>query len=343
MSVEPEATNGGEAAPSLWGWQTVASGLAAVGLLGFLANTIDWRATWGEFLTSHKGLVLLGAACHYLTYPVRGARWRLCLDHLPVQQAGAGFGLVVFFQNFVDNVVPAKLGDVYGAHLARINFGVRRSEAIGSIVFQRMVDSWIVLLLSALASWSVLSHQLPAAIQWVLMGGCLIAVLCTALMVGFFALDRTAPAWLPRKAADLISAFRKGMWPRRDTLAPILGYSALIWVLETLWVFFLVRGFGINPSPGEALFLTMVPLLATAFPLTPSGAGVVELTLYSCLRLAGLDPTLAGSVTLLNRFLDYWCHIGAGIVIWLLRDRLKLQTWRESPRPAAGPADLWKA
>lgn len=336
MNIELEATQGGEAAPSLWGWQTVLSGLAALGLLAFLATTIDWRTTWGEFLASHKGLVLLGAACHYLTYPVRGARWRLCLDHLPVRRRGAGFGLVVFFQNFVDNVVPAKLGDVYGAHLARINFGVRRSEAIGSIVFQRMIDSWIVLLLSALASWTVLSRQLPAAIQWVLMGGGIIALLCTAVMAGFFALDRAAPAWLPRKAADLVSAFRKGMWPRRERLVPILGYSVLIWTLETLWVFFLVRGFGMNPGPGEALFLTMVPLLATAFPLTPSGAGVVELTLYSCLRLSGLDPTLAGSVTLLNRFLDYWCHIGAGILVWLLRDRFELQTWREPLQVARG-------
>ncbi len=338
-----EAGNGAEAAPSLWGWQTLLSGLAALSILAFLAARIDWPDTWGRFLASHKGLVLLGAACHYLTYPVRGARWRLCLDHLPLRRAGAGFGLVVFFQNFVDNVVPAKLGDVYGAHLARINFGVRRSEAIGSIVFQRMIDSWIVLFLSVLASWTVLSHQLPSTIQWVFLGGALIAVLCSAVMAGFFFLDRAAPQWLPEKVADLISAFRKGMWPRREKLPAVLVTTALIWVLETLWVFLLVYGFGMRLGPGEALFLTMVPLLATAFPLTPSGAGVVELTLYSCLRLAGLDPTLAGSVTLLNRFLDYWCHIGAGIVIWLFRYRLRLHTWRESPRPAEGPAELRKA
>jgi uncharacterized membrane protein YbhN (UPF0104 family) len=327
--LEAETSNGIVAIPPLWGWQTLLSGLATLAILAFLATTIDWPGTWREFLASHKGYVLLGGACHYLTYPVRGARWRLCLSHLAVQQSGAGFGLVVFFQNFVDNVVPAKLGDVYGAHLARINFGVRRSKAIGSIVFQRMIDSWIVLFLSFLACWTILSDQLPSAIRWVLLGGCLIAVLCTGILFGFFLLDRAAPSWLPGKAAVLVQSFRKGMWPGRERILPILGFSVLIWLLETLWVTFLIRGFGTNPSPGDALFLTMVPLLATAFPLTPSGAGAVELTLFSCLRVVGVDASLAGSITLLNRFIDYWSHIGAGILLWFLRERLGLRTWRE--------------
>jgi uncharacterized membrane protein YbhN (UPF0104 family) len=298
-------------------------------LLAFLASSINWQSTWHEFLSSHKGYVLLGAACHYLTYPVRGARWRQCLAHLPVQAHGASFGVVVFFQNFVDNVVPAKLGDVYGAHLARINFGIRRSEAIGSIVFQRMLDAWIVLLLSSLASSTILSGRLPRSIQWVLLGGCLIAVLCSGVLLFFLLLDRAAPRWLPHKAADLAHAFRKGMWPKREKLPSILGCSALIWLLETLWVTFLIRGFGPVLNISDALFLTMLPLLATAFPLTPSGAGVVELTLFSCLRVVGVDGSLAASITLLNRFLDYWCHIGAGILIWFLRERLGLRAWRE--------------
>jgi uncharacterized membrane protein YbhN (UPF0104 family) len=334
--MEARSANGVDTAPPLWSWQTLLSGLATLILLASLAAAIDWRSTWSELIASHKGFVLLGGLCHYLTYPVRGARWRLCLAHLQVRQAGAGFGLVVFFQNFVDNVVPAKLGDVYGAHLARINFGVRRSEAIGSIVFQRMIDSWIVLLLSFLASWSLLSHQLPLTIRWTLLGGGVIAILCSAVMLGFFLLDRAAPAWLPGKMADLVSAFRKGMWPRRERVIPILGFTAMIWLLEALWIFLLVHGFGKALTPSEAVFVTMVPLLATAFPLTPSGAGVVELTLFSCLRVAGLDASLAASITLLNRFIDYWFHIGAGVLIWLLRERLQLRTWRESSVPTDG-------
>jgi uncharacterized protein (TIRG00374 family) len=336
VNLADEPSNGFDTLPQLWGWQTILSALATLAILVFLGTFVDWQNTWREFLDCHKGYVLLGAMCHYLTYPVRGARWRQCLAHLPIEATRAHFGKVVFFHNFVDNVVPAKLGDLYGAHLARINFGIRRSEAIGSIVFQRMVDAWIVLCLSVLASWTLLSAQLPHSLKWALIGGCVIAVAASLILVLFFILDRSVPSWVPKRFVDLIRAFRKGMWPRGDQLLPILANSAVIWLLETLWVYFLACGFGLTLSPGDALFLTMLPLLATAFPLTPAGAGVVELTLFSCLRVVGVDALLAGSITLLNRFIDYWLHIGLGVLVWMFRERLGLRTWRECVLPRTG-------
>jgi uncharacterized protein (TIRG00374 family) len=77
----------------------------------------------------------------------------------------------------------------------------------------------------------------------------------------------------------------------------------------------------------------MIPLLATAFPLTPSGAGVVELSLYGSLRAVGAEVGLATSITVMNRLIDYWLHILLGIVAWATRERLGLRTWREVPLP----------
>ena len=75
----------------------------------------------------------------------------------------------------------------------------------------------------------------------------------------------------------------------------------------------------------------MIPLIASAFPFTPSGAGVVELSLFSCLRLVGISSPLAVSVTVVNRFIDYWLHILLGTVIWLFRYRIGMHSWREVP------------
>jgi uncharacterized protein (TIRG00374 family) len=334
VNVDDAPQNGRDTLPRMWGWHTILSALATAVILGFLATLIDWQNTWHEFHACHKGYVLLGAMCHYLTYPVRGARWRQCMAHLSTSKNKAKFGMVVFFHNFVDNIIPGKLGDIYGAHLGRINFGVSRSEAIGSIVFQRMIDAWIVVSLSFAASTVLLPAQLPESLKWALFGGCMIAVIASLIMLLFFFLDRAVPDWVAKRFVDLIRAFRKGMWPKGDQLFPILGNSALIWLLETLWVYFLARGFGLSLSPGSTLFLTMLPLLATAFPLTPAGAGVVELTLFSCLRVVGVDAPLATSITLLNRFIDYWLHIGLGVLVWTFSERLGLRTWREE---AASP------
>jgi uncharacterized protein (TIRG00374 family) len=332
MNTEPESLNDSERPPHIWSWHTVLSGMITLSILALLAAYLDWESIWREILNCKIGYVLLGAACHYATYPVRGLRWRHSLAHLPISGSRMKFTGVVFFYNFVDNVVPAKLGDIYAGHMARINFGIRRSEAIGSIVFLRMLDAWIVLSLALLSSWALLSDHLPNSVLWALAGGGVIALASTMVMIVSLVLDKSLPGWIPEKVREMIRSFRKGMWPRHDQLLPIIGLTVLIWILETLWIYFLAYGFSLAFRPSDAVFLTMVPLLASGFPLTPSGAGVVELTLFSCLRLVGVTAPLAGSITMLNRFIDYWLHIMLGILMWLLRRRLGLRTWREASR-----------
>ena len=326
---DPVPPNGQDEPPRLWGWHTLVSGAGTLILLAVLATFVDWQGVWQDLLVCHKGYILLGAGFHYLTYPVRGRRWRHCLIHFPIRGSRSKFGLVVFFYNFIDNLVPGKLGDVYASHMARINFGIRRSEAMGSIVFLRMLDAWIILSIAFLASWTLLSTQLPNSVLWALIGGGIIALGATTIMLVFFFLDRALPGWVPEKIKEMIQAFRKGMWPRKGEMLPIIYYTGFIWTLETLWIFFLALGFRQTFTPGELLFLTMIPLLASAFPFTPSGAGVVEVTLFSCLQVVGLPASLAGSITVLNRVIDYWLHIGLGVIVWIFRKRMGLHSWRE--------------
>jgi uncharacterized protein (TIRG00374 family) len=329
--------------PRLWGWHTGLSLVIALTIIGCLATMIDLKELWRQVAGQNHGLVLLAALAHYATYPIRGCRWRRCLIHLPLTAGRAKFGLLVFFYNFVDNVVPAKLGDVYGAHLAGINCGVSRSAALGSIVFLRMIDSWIVLLLAFLASLEVFSAKLPSSIRWSLLGGAIVALAVNTVLVTFFLLRSSLPHWLPQRVQKIIHGFHTGMWPRSTEILPILGLTAMIWMLETLWIFFLVLAFGVKLSPVEAIFLTMIPLLASAFPFTPSGAGVVEVTLFSCLRAVGVPAPIAVSLTAVNRLIDYWLHIGAGVVLWTFRKAIGLRTWREVPleeAPAAASPDL---
>ena len=316
-------------APQLWGWPTYLSIGIAIIILAFTATLVDLKEVWRQIAGCDKRFVLLGALAHYATYLVRGMRWRRCLIHLPIRVGSGKFGLLVFFYNFVDNLVPAKLGDVYAAHLARINFRIRRSAAMGSIVFLRMLDAWIVLLLAGLASWILFAEKLPAAVFWSLVGGCIIAVGATSIMLIFFLFKKKLPGWLPERIQHMIQSFHTGMWPRPQELLPIGVLTVTIWALEITWIYCLTLAFDLRIDSPEAVFLTMIPLLATAFPFTPSGAGVVEITLFSCLRVVGVSSPVAASLTVVNRFLDYWLHIALGIVTWAIRRIIGLRTWRD--------------
>ena len=326
-------------APALWGWPTYFSIAIAIVILIFAATRVDLKEIWREIAACDKRYVILGSLAHYATYLVRGMRWRRCLIHLPIKAGSGKFGLLVFFYNFVDNLVPAKLGDVYAAHLARINFKIRRSAAMGSIVFLRMIDAWIILMLASLASWLLFSAHLPRAVTWSLIGGGIIAVGATTIMLVFFLFKKKLPGWIPEKVQQMIQAFHTGMWPRPKELLPIAALTIIIWGLETLWIFCLVLAFNLQIGPAEAIFLTMIPLLASAFPLTPAGAGVVEITLYSCLRVVGVASPIAGSLTVVNRFIDYWLHIVLGVITWALRRFIGLRTWRDVPLKESGKPD----
>jgi len=336
MNPPTEQKNGSDPvtekeAPALWGWHTIASIAITAAVFTILVSYVDLAQVWREVIASNKALLALAALSHYATYPVRGVRWRRCLSHVPHRCGYSRFGLLVFFYNFVDNVVPAKLGDVYASHLARINCGIRRSSALGSIVFLRMVDAWMVLILAAAASWYLFSTAFPRPVAWALVIAFLIAIATTAVIVVFLVLKRSLPAWIPEAVRQRIGAFHTGMLPHPKEIIPLMFLTMVIWGMETTWLFLLARAFTVNLNAGQAVFLTMIPVIVTAFPLTPSGAGAVELTLFGCLRLVGVAAPPAVSLTVVNRFIDFWMHIVLGALTWMFRRTFGLRTWRDMP------------
>lgn len=325
-SLEGEENN---SMRKMWGWPTYLSIVATIIILLILASRLDFIEVWEKFVAADKFYIIIAGLAHYSTYLVRGIRWRSCLTRFSLQDGTARFALLVFFYNFIDNVVPGKLADIYASHLARINFGIRRSAAMGSIVFLRMIDAWVVLFLAWLSSWILFSSKLPQSVFWTLIFGGVIAIGATSIILIFFIFKKSIPAFIPNKIIEMIRSFQTGMWPQSKKLFPIAFLTLVIWALESLWLFFLITAFGIDLSPIKILFITMIPLLASAFPLTPAGTGLVDATLFGCLRVVGVASPAAASLTVVNRFIDYWLHIGFGLILFSIRRLFNLRTWRE--------------
>ena len=66
---------------------------------------------------------------------------------------------------------------------------------------------------------------------------------------------------------------------------------------------------------------------------------MVEITLYSCLRVVGVATPIAGSLTVVNRFIDYWLHIALGLIVWAFRRLIGLRTWRDVQLEDSDKAD----
>ena len=84
--------------------------------------------------------VVLAFLSHYLSYLVRGYRWKKMIRPTGFSGGTIDLAKIIFLFQSVDCVLPAKLGDVYGAHLMKINFSLRRSFSLGSIFLWRIMD-----------------------------------------------------------------------------------------------------------------------------------------------------------------------------------------------------------
>jgi uncharacterized protein (TIRG00374 family) len=195
----------------------------------------------------------------------------------------------------------------------------------------------MLLFLAAATSWRLFASDMPAPVVWALAVAGLFTVAGTAVIVVFSVLKKPVPSWVPESFRQRIAAFRTGMLPESGEIIPVLFLSAIVWFLESLWLFLLLRAFGVHPGAGEAMFVMAITAIASAFPFTPSGAGAVELTLFGSLRLIGIASPLAVSLTAMNRFVDSWLHVLLGTLVWLFREKIGLRTWKDVPE-AGGDA-----
>lgn len=317
-------------------WPTLVSMAVAVGILAVLVSALGVRAVGKELAGCAWGWVLAGAGVHYATYPVRGYRWACCLRHATATGGVWRFTLVVFFHNFVDNVVPAKLGDLYGAHLAFINCGVQRSVALGSLVFLRILDAWVILGAATASAVSFSTARLPPVVHWTLGGGAAVALLASTAVLLLFLIRRAPANWPGKRLRRILDLVRVGVLPRSRERLPVAGLTLLVWGMEMGCMALMAKGFGLGLGPAEAAFVTAMPAIASSFPFTPGGVGVVDLTLLGSLKVLGVAGLLAVSLTLVNRFFDYWIHLAAGVLIWAARGWLGFRTWRDVPTAPSG-------
>jgi uncharacterized protein (TIRG00374 family) len=117
-------------------------------------------------------------------------------------------------------------------------------------------------------------------------------------------------------------------------------WAAANWILDaaSLWVF--LFAFGAHVSPIDVLVAYGLANILAVIPLTPSGLGVIELTIIAVLKGFGVPSGVAAAGVLSWRLVNFWLPIPFGGVSYLsLRfGRTRLATGFRSRPNAAGKA-----
>jgi glycosyltransferase 2 family protein len=251
---------------------------------------------------------------------VRTLRWKLLLRNAGEDRPTLPLLPILMVSFFVNCVVPAKMGDIYRAYLARLRQRVPTARALGTIIAERLLDLVVLMALLLVAGAIVFHDRAPAVlIPYVIAG----VAACVA-GVGAIAVMRAGRGQrilrlLPEEVFHRYESFRMGTVDSFKNLALLLPLTALVWGMESGRLALVVYALGDGSSLGAAqlLLIALVAALLTTVPFLPGGLGLVEAGMVGVLvSVGGIGRNAALSIALLDRSISYGSVVAVGAVVF---------------------------
>ncbi len=259
-------------------------GLTFTAVSAFLLwRLIDWNATISVLKRADPLFIALAVACLVLSLMAKTVRWRLLL---PANSSVSTPRLyrILHISFLINNILPARLGDVARVAMTTRQPGVRLGHVVSSLLTERVTDSATLVLGFVLVSPLL---PLPKAYEpwlhaaWFGVAGFVllfIVILFFPRQAGRAASVLTFHRRLPvgQRLRAEASSFREG-WTQlfsRRRVVPIWGFSWLAWIGAFAINYLLMRALHIHAPMTVAVLLTCTTNLAMLVPSSPGYIGV---------------------------------------------------------------------
>lgn len=271
-----------------------------IGILWWMYRGTDWRDFMHcVFHDMHWGWMALSLVFGVLPQLFRAWRWRMALKPLG-EQPRARVCADAIFLSYASSLVVPRIGEVARCGTLKKYDGVSFSKSLGTVLTERLVDSVMVILFTAVA---VLS-QLPVLLQFLrttgmsmdqVLGrftgtGYVVTALCAVAVLGFgYYLFKNLSFF--SKSREIARNIWTGIRSLRDVknLPLYLFYSLGIWVGYYLhfYIAFFCFDFTCGINPVAAFLIFCVGTFAVLVP-TPNGAGPWHFAVKTMLILYGV-------------------------------------------------------
>jgi glycosyltransferase 2 family protein len=283
---------------------------------------INWSDAWMRIRNARLGLYLAAIAVYYSSFLVRGWRWKLLLRNAGEQRPILPLVPIIVVSFFVNCVVPAKMGDIYRAYLARVRERVPVTRALGTIIAERLLDLVVLMTLLLIAGAIVFHDRAPLVLIPYLVAG----VAVCAAGIGAIAVMRAGRGQrilrlLPEAVFHRYESFRMGTVESFRNLPLLVPLTAVVWAMESGRLALVVYALGDGASLGAAqlLLIALVAALLTTVPFLPGGLGLVEAGMVGVLvSVGGIGRSAALSIALLDRSISYGSVILVGALVFAI-------------------------
>jgi uncharacterized protein (TIRG00374 family) len=226
----------------------------------------------------------------------------------------------------VNNLLPARLGELARAYVLRQDEGVSASFSLATIVVERILDM-LVIMACLVIPLPFFSYSAPmkrvTVLGWVILG---IAVIILALVIRWEqamvslavrAVGRFSTR-LAESVAGILGNFIAGMRSLQGRLlAPVFVLSILAWLSSAAALHLASLAMDIPIPFGGALFTTALLGISMMIPASPGALGTYEFFAVSGLAFFGVKRAPAISLSLLLHMLQYVLTTGLGLIsLW---------------------------
>jgi len=305
------------------GWRGVLGFAVTIALLWYVLRGIPIHDVASTLRAANLPLFLLSSVVATAVFPLRALRWRPILA--PVAP-DLPFGMLwppVAIGFMINNVVPARAGELARAYAltretgtpAAAARGIPRvpfSGALASLAVDRLFDAVVVMSLALLAMFA---PEFPGgariagqpAVRWAAVGVIGMAALTAILYaIVFFpapligacaAMVRRIGPRAEARVREALTQFSVGLSVLRNParFARILAWAIAFWLTNafSFWIGF--QAVGIHVPWTAALFLQAVIAVGVAAPAAPGFFGIFEFVATAGLGVYGVPPELAVS------------------------------------------------
>jgi glycosyltransferase 2 family protein len=301
---------------------------------------VDWSFFWTHVRSANYFYLGLAVVLTCLSYLARSFRWQFFFDDVKIPFWKAAEVLILGF--FMNNVLPARAGELVRAHMGAKIAHCKRTLVLASIASERLADGLTISLIFLIAVRIIPNFSPAMASNNNLSDGLyyvsyLFAAICFAVFatlilrrIIFKILDRILGYFNNRIfdfAFHRFKLFLNGLEPlfSPKRLPWIITLSLFVWIIE-LTVFHLI---GKSFHQDLGLVNTIVFMVAVNFssliPAAPGGIGVIEAIASAVLVSLGYEQELALSLVLSQHVIQYLVvGVFGSLSMIHLRSHLKL-------------------
>jgi glycosyltransferase 2 family protein len=240
------------------------------------------------------GALISAIALYGVNTLVRSERWhRLLVDDGAHPVRADSYSLTTIGYA-VNNVLPARAGDVARVVLMAPRADASKRTVLGTIVAERLLDVGVILVIFLVVGYAILGHVGTGSVEWIVLATVLVLAAGAAAIVVMRRNQRIHDFIAPMLSSTMRLLSRHG--------ALLVAMTFVVWIIETCAWIQVGASVGFGMSFLEGLYLVA---LASVFALIPSGpgyAGTQDAATVIGIKAIGGTGSIAVSYLVMLRF-----------------------------------------